>query len=178
VRGEEGAGGEDRLAARVGEDRADKQAGHAAGHRFAVTLKAVVGLADEAGLGWGLLDRIKIRAERGIDAGDLDDVPAGDVADVGVVVEVKGARAGGRDGVTLEAGLGEDEGLRRGGDLEFAQQRVEIAALAAVVLESELPALDRLHQLAGRVARRGGAVGDGRLLVVGRGGGRLGYAKR
>ena len=114
LRGDEGAGGENGLAVGIGEDRAHEQAGDVAGHGGAVTLQAVIGFAEDFG-GGALIDGVERRAEFGVGAGDFDVVAAGDVADVGVIVEVNGARAGWGNAIALKAGFGEDEGLRRWG---------------------------------------------------------------
>src|SRR5262249_36001083 len=86
-------------------------------------------------------------------------------ADVDLVAEVQGARRLRADAVPLEAGLGEDEHLRRRRHGQLTQQGGQVAE---VVLEAQrrLARVETLLQAGDRVVRGRLAVADGWRLDV------------
>src|SRR6185312_82234 len=72
------------------------------------------------------VDRIEDRTHHAVHGGDLDQLRPFDPGDVRIIVEIDRTRGLGTDDVGLKAGLGEDDGLRGGIDLERLQERVEI----------------------------------------------------
>jgi hypothetical protein len=86
--------GEDRVAARVGEDGAERQPGDLDAHAAAVTAQAIVGLPDDPRTfrfvlrGRDLVDRVEDGAEGRVGRGDLEHAAVLHVPDVRVVAVI------------------------------------------------------------------------------------------
>src|SRR6185437_2764631 len=68
------------------------------------------------------------RTHHAVHCGDLDQLRPFEPGDIRIIVEIDRTRGLGADDVSLKAGLGEDDGLRGGIDLERLQERVEVTS--------------------------------------------------
>jgi hypothetical protein len=105
------------------EDRFGEQSRELFGCAASVTIHAALRTGESGEFSFGVR-KVEDGTEAGVDGCDFD-VAAGDVTDVGLVIEVDGARIGGVDEAALEAGGGVDEELRVDGNVKGIEQAAQ-----------------------------------------------------
>jgi hypothetical protein len=110
-----------------------------------------------------LFERVKNPAELRISHRKLEQRRAGHVADVGVVVEIQGARMRRRNAFALKRSLREDEHLRGFRNAEDIEDRRQVSELR-IEFQRDLAAVDFFLKRGNRAASLGFAVADGVLI--------------
>lgn len=144
----------------------DEEEGDGAGFAWGMAVHAALGAFGAWDLAWGpAIEEVEDGADLGVDRDDFE-TASRDVADVGVFVEVEGARVAHGDEAGLEAGGRKDEHLRGGGDAEGFQEAFK-EVLFRVGAELSLAGAQLLEEEGERVARGGGVVADAWIVDAG-----------